>query len=755
MPESFNIAVRSLCEFTARSGDLTARFTPSPSAQQGVLGHAVLASRRGPGYEREIPLVGTHGGLTVRGRADGYDPARNLLEEFKTYRGDLKNMAANQRGLHWAQVKVYGTLLCRARNLPAIDLALVYFDIKSEVETSLLEHCSVAQLEQHFEQHCERFLAWARSEQEHRDKRDGFLTALPFPYASFGPGQRQMAEAVYRGVMREAPSLIEAPTGVGKTLGALFPALKSVPMKRLDKVLLLVAKTSGRRPALKALAQLTQATQAPPLRVLEMASKEAACEYPGRACEPESCPLARGFYDRLPRARQAAVESAILDRETLRRVALGHQVCPYFLTQELTRWCDVLVGDYSYYFDTTAILHALTLQNQWRIAVLVDEAHNLLPRGRDMFSAVLNSTVLDAAMACAPGALKSTLSPLRRIWTSLQRVQATDYGVHPSLPADFMAQLQRTTSALGDHLATDPVSTSEPLLRFHFDALHFSRMAEAFGGHSLFDVTRRPGAQPDGDSTLCIRNVNPAPFLAPRFAATTATVLFSATLAPAAFYRRLLGLPQDTRCTVVDSPFAAEQLEVRVARRLSTRYRDRGASLAPIARLMAQQYTEKPGNYLAFFGSFAYLQAALQEFTTRFPDVPVWEQRRAMSSDERADFLARFTESGSGIGFAVLGGAFAEGIDLPGKRLIGAFIATLGLPEVNDVNAEIERRMQLLFDAGYDYTYLYPGLQKVIQAAGRVIRTQTDQGTLHLMDDRYMGDRVRGLLPQWWRIQWS
>jgi Rad3-related DNA helicase len=754
MPEAYTIAVRSLCEFTAKSGDLSARFTPSPTAQQGMWGHTLLATRRGPAYEREIPLLGSHGELTVRGRADGYDSTRQLLEEFKTYRGDLQNMATNQRGLHWAQLKVYGALLCRARNLRKIGLALVYFDIQSEQETSLSEQCSAAELERHFEQHCERFLVWARSEQAHRSRRDAFLTTLPFPHAAFGPGQRTMAEAVYRGVMREVPSLVEAPTGVGKTLGALFPVLKSVPRKRLDKVLFLVAKTSGRGPALKALEQLTAATRAAPLRVLELTARDSACEYPGRACEAESCPLARGFYERLPRAREAALGSVTLAHATLRRVALEHQVCPYFLAQELTRWCDVLVGDYSYYFDTTAILHALTVQNQWRVAVLVDEAHNLVSRGREMFSAALRTDALECARSCAPADLGSTLDPLRRVWESLHRVQSEDYAVHPTVPADFLTKLQRTTSALSEYLA-EHATTPEPLLRFHFDALHFLRMAEAFGGHSLFDVTLSRDNSPDAASTLCIRNVNPAPFLAPRFAATTATVLFSATLAPAAFYRRLLGLPENTRHTVVDSPFGAEQLEVRVARRISTRYRDRGASLAPIAALMAQQYRAQPGNYLAFFGSFVYLQAALREFTTRFPHVPVWQQSRAMRPDERAAFLARFTESGSGIGFAVLGGAFAEGIDLPGKRLIGAFIATLGLPEVNDVNAEIERRMHALFAAGYDYTYLYPGLQKVIQAAGRVIRTPTDKGTVHLMDDRYLGERVRGLLPAWWRIQWS
>jgi DNA excision repair protein ERCC-2 len=205
----------------------------------------------------------------------------------------------------------------------------------------------------------------------------------------------------------------------------------------------------------------------------------------------------------------------------------------------------------------------------------------------------------------------------------------------------------------------------------------------------------------------------------------------------------------------VDSPFAEEQLNVHVERRISTRFRDRQRSLLPIARLLARQYREQPGNYLAFFSSFDYLQSVLGMFKAQFPAVPVWEQLRGMDEAQRGEFLGQFVPAGRGIGFAVLGGVFAEGVDLPGDRLIGAFIATLGLPQVNEVNAEIERRMQTLFEAGYEYTYLYPGLQKVVQAAGRVIRTLSDRGTVHLIDDRYMAPQVQELLPRWWRIQCS
>jgi len=758
MSGAYTVSVRGLCEFTARSGDLSARFTPAPTAQQGIAGHQRAAARRGPGYQRELTLEGRHHLLKVRGRADGYDPGLNRLEEFKTHRGDLERMPANQRGLHWAQLKMYGAMLCAKRGLPGLELALVYVDIENDTETCFREPIAALELQREFDDLCARFLAWAVREMAHREHRDRWLIGLTFPHASLRSGQRQMAVAVYRAAVGGEALLVEAPTGIGKTIGSLFPMLKAVPRQRLDKVYFLVAKTSGREPVRHALEQFGTGAEAPALRVLELIAKEAACEFPGRACEAQSCPLARGFYDRLAAARTLAIETLHLDRNSVRRAALAHQVCPYYLTQELIRWCDVIVGDYNYFFDTRAILHGLTQENQWRIGLLVDEAHNLLARARDMYSASLVPAVFADALRAAPPALWRPLAEVEREWRAIHGTQANAYAAHAFVPETFIASLRQATTSLAEHMAQEsaaperstpgPSTQDRALLTFYFQALHFCRMSEEFGGHSLFDVT-----QQGATATPCIRCVNPGDFLRPRFATAATAVLFSATLSPGAFYRTLLGLPESTAWINVASPFDQRQLEVRIEPRISTRYHDRARSLGPIVELMARQYRARPGNYLAFFSSFDYLDAVLGLFQARVADIPVWRQTRGMSTAERAGFLARFTPTGAGIGFAVLGGAFAEGIDLPGERLIGAFIATLGLPQVNQVNREIERRLEALFGSGYEYTYLYPGLQKVVQAAGRVIRTATDRGTVILIDDRFQGARVRRLLPGWWQVQ--
>ena len=420
----------------------------------------------------------------------------------------------------------------------------------------------------------------------------------------------------------------------------------------------------------------------------------------------------------------------------------------------LTSWSDVVVGDYNYYFDLYALLYAGTALNDWRISLLVDEAHNLVERGRAMYSAELDQAGLMGLLELAPKSLRSPLNQLLTSWDALNLTQEAGYEVYDAIPEAFGVALQRVVTRVTDYLAEHPTTTEPRLLNFYFEALQFAALADAFGEHSLFDITKIPKLfnESEEHSVLCIRNVVPAAFLKHRFAAAQSSVLFSATLSPSHFYVDMLGLPAKTPFLDVASPFAAQQLDVHIAHHISTRYRRRPWSIAPIVDLMARQYRTRPGNYLLFLSSFDYLQQVGELFRRLHPDIPVREQSRQMNETEREAFLARFTAHSTGIAFAVLGGAFGEGIDLPGDRLIGAFIATLGLPQINDVNEQMRLRMDALFGSGYEYTYLYPGMQKVVQAAGRVIRTQQDRGVVYLIDDRFTQPEVRALLPQWWQL---
>lgn len=747
---SYSVAVRALCEFTAKVGDLDLRFTPSPSAQEGIVGHRTVASRRNAHYQNEVALEGEYQQLKVRGRADGYDPDANRLEEVKTYRGDLDAQPANHRQLHWAQLKVYGWLMCQKLGLSEINLALVYFDIVGEGETLLNQHFQAAELEPFFNQQCALFLGWAQQEMQHREARNTAAQALGFPHAEFRTGQRTLAETVYKSVSTGRCLMAQAPTGIGKTIGTIFPLLKALAPQQLDKLFFLTAKTPGRKLALDAAQVLYANNQDLSLRVLELVARDKACEHLDKACHGESCPLAKGFYDRLPAARIAASKVRLLGQRNLREVALAHDVCPYYLSQEMARWADLVVADYNYYFDFGAMLFGLAQLNQWRVAVLVDEAHNLVERARSMYSASLDQYSLKTLRDTAPESLKKPLQRLNREWNALHKDQIAPYQAYSARPEKFLQALSLCASAMGDHFNDHPEALSGDLQAFYFEVLQWAKVAELFNEHFIFDISKRQLTGKRSSSTLCLRNVVPAEFIRPRLTAARSSVLFSATLSPRHYYADLLGLPADTAWVDVESPFKAEQLHVRIVDEISTRFAHRHASLAPIVELVATQFAHQPGNYLAFFSSFDYLQQVAQLLAERYPHIPLWQQSRGMNETARQGFLDQFTQHSQGVGFAVLGGAFGEGVDLPGSRLIGAFIATLGLPQLNPVNEQMKQRMGAIFGAGYDYTYLYPGIQKVVQAAGRVIRSQHDKGVVMLIDDRFAEPRVRQLLPGWW-----
>ena len=786
---TYTVSVRSLCEFTAKRGDLDRRFTPSATALEGLTGQAGVAARRGPGYLTELPLEGYSGGLRVRGRADGFDADRTCLEEIKTIRGRPDDIPENRRHLHWAQLETYGALLCRERGLAELHLALVYVDAATQTETVLRQLSTAVDLDNAFEARCRLFEAWARQEATHRSARNVGLAALEFPLGGFRPGQRTLAEAVYRAAAGGRRLLAQAPTGIGKTMGTLYPMLRAMP-GRLDKIGYLTCKGTGRITALDALQRLRDGTPGKSLRVLALVAKDQACEHPNKACHGDSCPLARGFYDRLPVARAEAVDAGWLDQFAQRRIALRHDVCPYYLGQELLRWADVVVGDVHHAFDPNGQLFGLAQSQDWRLGLLVDEAHNLIERTRQMYSAAMGLAQVRAAMESAPAMLRSRFRRLLEAMEDAAPMQDLDYRVLEAVPDALAEALQALNAAIGEHLQDQPLTTGS-LLQFYFESLRLQRVLDRFGSHSLFDVQRRTGGKPalpearrlEGpgratamtlslldddvdqreatvgtawpigmDVVLSIRNIVPGAFLRARFEACHTVTLFSATLGPESYQRDLLGLPDDTAWIDVPPPFPSGNLSVQIADRLSTRYPHRKASLDALVDLVARQHGEQPGNYIAFFSSFDYLEQAADRLAARHPTLVQWRQSRSMGDAARHAFLERFRPDGQGIAFAVLGGAFAEGVDLPGTRLIGAFIATLGLPPVSLVQEQFTLRLDALFGQGHGYADLVPGMQKVVQAAGRVLRSPEDHGWLWLMDDRYRRPTMLRLLPAWWRV---
>jgi DNA excision repair protein ERCC-2 len=759
------VAVRSLCEFAAREGSLEHRYTPSPSADEGIQGHKILQARRPSHYQSEYLLEGECQGIQLRGRADGYWPDAPMptLEEIKTHRGDLARIGPGQRQLHWAQLKVYGALLCQRDSLTQVRLRLVYYDIARDHETPLDEVWQREDLEAFLTQVCSRYRDWHRQESEHRQQRDRALMTLAFPFTDFRPHQRLLSETVYKRICTDRALLLEAPTGIGKTLGVTYPALMAMPRRQLDRLFVLTARTTGRQLVLDSLHMLMPKGDAEilPLRVLELTARDKACEYPDRACHGESCPLADGFFDRLPAARQAAAAARWLDRTRIQTLAAEHEICPYYLAQEMARWSDVIIGDVNHYFDQQALLSGLTRQNDWRVVPLIDEAHNLIDRARSMYSAQLSQSQFRQVARSTPDSLSNAFRAVQRAWGRLIKNQIEpvtspetgDQRYHlTEVPTELNTALQRLVGDLTEYMTEHPVIPE--LQSLLFDTLSFMKLAERFGGHSLCTLevkrTGQAGKRLRSSARLSIRNLIPADFLAERFAQAQACILFSATLSPAEYYQDLLGLPDSTLWQSIPSPFSADQLDLHIVN-ISTRFNDRLRSIGPMVKRIEQLYQSVPGNYLVYLSSFAYLEQLKIALEQQCPDIPVIAQTTGMGEQARLEFIEQFRTRRGVVGFAVLGGVFSEGIDLPGEALVGVFIATLGLPPFDDYHEQLARRLQIRFGQGYAYTYLYPGIRKVIQAAGRLIRTPEDSGVVELMDDRYGSAEVQELLPGWWR----
>ncbi|MFD1712795.1 ATP-dependent DNA helicase [Ottowia sp. GY511] len=751
------ISVKALCAFGARSGDLDHRFTPAPTALDGVRGHQIIAARRDADHASEVALTGHYGDLIIRGRADGVGLSPPCVEEVKTHRGPIQQIPPNQTSMHWAQAKVYAHLLCSQHVLSAADVRLLYFDPFRDRETPLTQHCSADNLRREFEALCARFMNWAKQEAAHRTALLQALHELSFPYA-MRAGQRELARQVFMAARRRMVLLAQAPTGIGKTLGTLFPMLKAMAEEHVDRIFYLTQKTTGRALALDALDRLKSNQPGLPLRVVELVARETACVHPESACHGESCPRAKGFYDRLPAARQQAVQQArtvTLRGSAVAHIAEIHNICPYYLTQELVRWADVVVADVNHWFDSSAVLYALTQSEDWRVGLLVDEAHNLVDRARGMYSASLSSRDLQAFRGQVPPPLKAAVTRLRQRWNVLQERHSIGFTeIEPD--ACFSEALQQFTSRVTDYLAEHADQVSQAVFDLYFPALQLTRLAETFGDHSLCYINRQGGALTKvATGELAIRNVVPAPYTTPRLAAAATVVLFSATLQPQAYYADLLGLPSNHVWLDVPSPFDPQQLHIRLVS-VSTRWGDRANSVEPITEVIARQYDERQGNYLAFFSSFHYLGQVVEHLRRMRPDLPIWVQEPGMTEAARRAFIDRFEPQGRGVGFGVLGGAFAEAMDLPGSRLIGAFIATLGLPPAEPLQQAMQGRIDARWPGrGYDYMSLVPGVRKVVQAAGRVIRGEFDEGVLYLIDDRFKSVAARGLLPAWWRTSGS
>ncbi len=752
-----HISVRKLVEYRQRTGDLYLTFFSAVSAIEGIRLHKKIQESRPDEYSQEIPvsleLNFEDVVLIVSGRIDGVFeyPDMVCVEEIKSTRKDPENIDIPDDHAFWAQVKCYGYLYGQHKDIENITLQLTLCNVDTGKMHEVKKSFTTSELKAFFDVLVDACLQKVRAINAWRLKRNQSITSLDFPFETYRSGQRQMAVAVYRVIRDKGQAIIQAPTGIGKTMAALYPALKAMNGGFAEKIFYLTARTTGRSAAESALKLLKNAGLN--VRSVTITAKNKICFNPDHLCNAQECAFARGYYDRINAALDKLFEQDIIDRDRLESIAAGYGICPFDFTLEACDIADVIICDYNYTFDPRVYLKQFFLNENRDYVFLVDEAHNLVDRGREMFSASLARSLFVKLLRLVRPNLPKISRILGHIirWFSGKKTGITQQGDFVStteVPEDILPLLGKFILLSETWLLHNPKSPfREEIIDVYFEVSNFIKIA----GH--FDQTYATIFENfNFDIRLKLFCLDPAGPLEKALKRCSAAVFFSATMAPVSYFKKVLGCRESTMDMLLLSPFPEENCMVAVFERISTLYKKRSETSGQLAKTLTSLVEQKCGNYLFFFPSYRYLNMVLEPFKIMNEGIRTLVQQPDMGEIEREKFIESFkTEScGTLVGFAVMGGFFAEGIDLVGDCLSAAAIIGVGLPMICPERELIRRYYQQKMGAGFDFAYKYPGMNRVLQAAGRVIRSETDKGVILLIDERFSKSDYKALLPDHW-----
>ena len=763
-------SVRKLVEFFLRSGDIEtgSSLVSDPEAmQEGSRLHRKIQRSKKAGYRSEVPLKMSwrRDGyeLVLEGRADGIDSAEYedvdardenesavrrvpLIDEIKCVYKDVRQIEEAEP-LHLAQAKCYAYMHAGPAGHKDVLVQITYCNMETEEIKYITQHYDMEELAQWFDDLMDQYKLWADMYVEARRRRDDSIKAMVFPF-SYRPGQKKLAAMVYRSINDGRNIFLQAPTGVGKTISTLYPALKGLGEGKAERVFYLTAKTITRTVAEQTLLLLQK--QGLSMKAVTITAKERICDNEVMECNPAACAKARGHFDRINGALYALLtEREIIRREDILEYSEKYQVCPYELSFEAAGWADCITCDYNYVFDPHVNRKSLFGEKSGSV-LLIDEAHNLLDRAREMYSAVLKKEDLVRMKKLFRDKNKSIVRKLQNCNRELLRMSKNVEEIAENIDSLYYP-LFWLLGTMEDYLKDHPeMENREEAVEFYFQARHFFMILDTM--QDGYEIYGEGGGTHLKVHLFC---VDPSSRLAEYLEKCRAGIFFSATLLPIRYYRQLLGGSGSMDAFSVSSPFEKERRLLAVASDVTSRYSRRGTEqYQKMVRYLEETISVKPGNYMIFFPSYEMLSQvlALAEESTLSLAADFLVQSTSMSETEREEFLDAFREENSKslIGFCVLGSIFSEGIDLTGRRLIGVMIVGTGIPQI----CEERERIRAYFDRkgkkGYDYAYRYPGMNKVLQAAGRVIRTAEDTGTILLMDDRFLLRENQMLLPEEW-----
>lgn len=744
------MSVKALAEFLYQSGDLSSAFMSMERANIGSKIHRMLQKQGGDNYQSEVFLkeetMLDDMCFEIDGRADGIITTDQgiVIDEIKSVTCEYEDIHEEMNMTHWAQAYGYAYIYAKQQELSKLTVQLTYYQIDLDQIKQFQRTKTMQELEDFYLGMLREYQTWAMRSHTFQELRDVSIQALPFPFPTYRPGQRELAVAVYKTILDEDVMFAQAPTGIGKTISTLFPSLKALREQKVERIFYLCAKNmtaSVAKDSVKLMLDLG-------LRVkcTSIIAKDKMCLLEERNCDPEACPYAKGYYDKLRPALFHLLEHHdFFDQELFQAYGKEYTICPFEFSLDASLYSDIIICDYNYVFDPRVYLKRFFSEPSDHL-FLIDEAHNMVERARGMYSAQLSVSMFQEMKRLVGKEAKKLRKNLREIIAEFHvQKELCGEGAFRAFhePCESLFKLFSTFQKEADLYLQKEHEHNEDIKTMYFEVLAFQRIYEFYDDHFITWVLVQ-----GKDITIKLYCMNPCRPITQMLKLGKAAVFFSATLTPIRYFTDLLLDQECTKKIALPSPFDTKKAKLLIHNRIDTRYKVRDASIGPICDMIATTAQAKTGNYIVFFPSYAYLKQVAEYFKKAYPNLHLEVQESDMREQDRQEFLSMFDDhTETMICFCVLGGMFAEGIDFKGDKLIGVIVVGVGLPQINDETNLLREFFEESYGKGYDYAYVYPGMNKVLQAAGRLIRSVEDTGVILLLDERYTSPTYRPLFP--------
>lgn len=756
MKKQVKISIRSLVEFIMRHGSIDNRYVGSVKAIEGIRGHQKVQKSYGDNYSAEVPLKHsfTYEGLDilVEGRADGIllENEKIIIDEIKTTTKDLLLIDEDFNHLHWAQAKCYGYIYCLQNDLKEIDIQITYYNIDSKSTRILRKSYIFEELKSFFYWLIDEYKYWAKLESNWIEKRNKSIKNLTFPFEEYRPGQRDLAVRVYKSITDSKKCFAQAPTGTGKTISTLFPAIKAMGEEHTSKIFYLTAKTITREVAQSSVELMRKKSL--DVKAVTITAKEKVCKMEQANCNPDYCIYAKDYYDKINNClKEIFNKYDDYGRDNIEKISEEYKLCPFELCLDLTLLSDIIICDYNYVFDPKVYLKRFFDVKSTDYTFLIDEAHNLVDRAREMYSSILYQEKIIKVK-------KQIRKKDKRLYKILKEIEAylnekvdlldildEDNLLEKEYPIELCNLLSMFLKVADEYLSISK-EDNEELMDLYFDIHGFISISEIYD-ENYVTIFKKDYS---GISTK-LYCVNPSKPIEEKMKKGKSSIIFSATLIPMDYFKEMYGSSEEDFIINLKSPFDTNNRLLMIGDNILTTYNKRNETSTDIVKYIANTVNCKKGNYMVFFPSYKYMELVYEKMKSEYPNINATIQEINMSEEAKENFLCMFDENNEDthVGFCVLGGHFSEGIDLTNDKLIGVIIVGVGMPQIG-IDRDIIKNNWNENNKGFDYAYTYPGMIKVLQAAGRCIRTDEDKGIILLLDSRYSQKRYERLFPYEW-----